>query len=184
VRSNLSAKRDILAERIAQIREWKESTSITSGIAFTPDEAVEATKDFKGFIIDAEFALNPFGIAGSAEITKQLPKLGIKIHTEVYEKDQYEWYTPSKVKNTMWIYFITSMQKCGGLKDAKVEGKTDEEKMKTFAASLIGMNFRWLERMNLEGVAQPIKRILLPEEYLGRVEVPKVTKVETEEVVL
>jgi len=122
-------------------------------------------------------------MSGRADI-EQRAQLCVQIRTEAYERDQYEWFAPSKVKLTKWYYFLDAMNKTGGLKDTISSGKDAAEKMKNFAKSLIGMNFRWLERMNLEAVATPIKRLLLPEEYLGKVEVQKTEEIETEEVVL
>lgn len=120
-------------------------------------------------------------MTGRADI-EQRAQLCIQIRTEAYEKDQYEWFAPSKVKLTKWIYFLEALNKTGALKVTNSSGKTAADKMKNFAKSLIGMNFRWLERMNLEAVATPIKRLLLPEEYLGKVEVQKAEEIETEEV--
>jgi len=154
------------------------------GIVFTPDEAVEATKDFEGYIVDAEYGMNPLGMSGRPDI-EQRAQLCIQIRTEAYEKDQYEWFAPSKVKLTKWHYFLLGMNGTGALKDTNSEGKTADEKMANFAKSLIGMNFRWLERMNLESAGStPLKRLLLPETYLGKVEVVKAEEIESEEVVL
>ena len=152
-------------------------------IVFAPDEAVEATKDFVGHIVDAEYGLSPLGMSGRGDI-EQRPQLCIQIRTEAYEKDQYEWFAPSKVLLTKWIYFIQALDTTGALKETNSSGKNSAEKMKNFSKSLVGMNFRWLERMNLEAVATPIKRLLLPEEYLGRIEVQKTEEIESEDVVI
>lgn len=152
------------------------------GIVFTPEEAVEATKDFVGHIVDAEYGMNPLGHTGRADI-EQRAQLCIQIRTETYEKDQLEWFAPSKVILTKWIYFITALRNTGALKDTSSEGKTAEEKMANFAKSLIGMNFRWLERTKLESAGStPLSRLLLPEEYFGKVEVVKAEEIESEEV--
>ncbi len=145
--------------------------------------------------------MSPLGMEGRADI-EQRAQLCIQIRTEAYERDQYEldladldpiafgwsgykWFAPSKVKLTKWLYFLEAMNKTGALKDTVSTGKNAAEKMKNFAKSLIGMNFRWLERMNLESAGStPLKRLLLPEEYLGKVEVQKTEEIETEEVVL
>ena len=154
------------------------------GIVFTPGEAVEATKDFEGYICDAEYGMNPLGMTGRPDI-EQRAQLCIQIRTEAYEKDQYEWFAPSKVQLTKWHYFLVAMDKSGGLKETNSDGKTAEEKMSNFAKSLIGMNFRWLERTKLESAGStPLKRLLLPEEYLGKVEVVKAEEIESEEVKL
>lgn len=153
------------------------------GIVFSPEDAVEATKDFEGYIIDAEYGMNPLGMTGRDDI-EQRAQLCIQIRTEAYEKDQFEWFAPSKVKLTKWFHFLEAMKKTGALKETESGGKTAQEKMGNFAKSLIGMNFRWLERMNVEAVATPIKRLLLPEGYLGKVEVQKIEPIETKEVTL
>lgn len=123
-------------------------------------------------------------MTGRADI-EQRAQLAIQIRTEAYEKDQYEWYAPSKVKLTKWYYFLVAMNANGALKETDSKGKTAQEKMTNFAKSLIGMNFRWLERANLESAGStPLKRLLLPETYLGKVEVQKAEEIETEEVSL
>ncbi len=154
------------------------------GIVFTPEEAVEATKDFEGYIVDAEYGMNPLGHTGRPDI-EQREQLCIQIRTETYEKDQLEWFAPSKVKLTKWHYFLLGLNKTGALKDTDSAGKTAQKKMANFAKSLIGMNFRWLERMNLESAGStPLKRLLLPETYLGKVEVVKAEEIESEDVTL
>jgi len=152
-------------------------------VAFLPEEAVQATKDFVGYIVDCEYGMSPLGMTGRADIQAS-PQLAVQIRTEAYERDQYEWYRPSKVKLTKWIYFIEALARTGALKDTVSSGKNVAEKLKNFAKSLVGMNFRWLEKMNMEGVVRPIERLLLPEEYLGKVEVQKAEEIETEDVVL
>lgn len=109
----------------------------------------------------------------------------IQIRTEAYEKDQLEWFAPSKVKLTKWHYFLVALNKTGALKDTDSSGDSVAAKMKNFAESLVGMNFRWLERSKLESAGStPLSRLLLPEEYIGKVEVVKPEKIETEDVVL
>ena len=156
---------------------------IAESIAFTPEEMVEATKDFVGVIVNAEYGTSPLGMVGRADIEARA-QLAIQISTPTYEKTQYEWFAPSKVILTKWSYFIGALNKCGALKITNTAGATADEKMKNFAASLIGLKFRWLERMKLEGAARPIERLLLPEEYLGKEEVVKPQKIETEDVVI
>lgn len=127
--------------------------------------------------------MNPLGMSGRADI-EQRPQLAVRIRTETYEKDQFEWYAPSKVRLTKWFYLLEALQKTGALKLINTAGRTAEEKLKSFADSLVGLKFRWLERMNLEAVATPIKRLLLPEEYLGKEEIEKPEPIETEDVVI
>ncbi|MHA3965038.1 MAG: hypothetical protein AM325_016035 [Candidatus Thorarchaeota archaeon SMTZ1-45] len=153
-------------------------------VAFSPDQGVDATKDFNGYIVDAEYGLDPLGMVGKAEFQKR-PQLAIQIRTEAYEKDQYEWYAPTRVNKTKWMYFIDAMNKCGALKETDSSGKNTDEKMASFAKSLVGMNFRWLEQGNLESAGQQdIKRLLLPDTYFGKVEIEEPIKVESEEVTL
>lgn len=133
--------------------------------------------------MNAEYGTSPLGMVGRADIEARA-QLCVQIQTPTYEKPQYEWFAPSKVKLTKWIYFIEALSKCGALKITNTTGTTADEKVKNFAASLIGLKFRWLERMKLEGVARPIDRLLLPEEYLGKEEVVKPQKIETEDVVI
>ena len=145
---------------------------------------MEATKDFEGYIYDAEYGMNPLGMTGRADI-EQRKQLCIQIRTETYEKDQFEWFAPSNVQLTKWHYFLTGMRKTGALKDTESSGKTPDEKMANFAKSLIGMNFRWLERTKLESAGStPLSRLLLPEEYLGKVEVVKAEEIESEQIKL
>lgn len=126
----------------------------------------------------------PLGMTGRADI-EQRAQLCIQIRTEHYELDQYEWFAPSKVRLTKWHYFLEALNKTGALKDTISKGKTAQVKMANFAKSLIGMNFRWLERMNLESAgSEPLKRLLLPEVYIGKVEVQEPTEIESEEVSL
>lgn len=153
-------------------------------IAFSPDQGVDATKDFVGYIADAEYGIDPLGMVGKAEFEKRA-QLAIQIRTEAYEKDQYEWYAPTKVNKTKWMYYIDALNKCGALKETDSSGKNVDEKMANFAKSLVGMNFQWLEKGNLEGAGQQdIKRLLLPEQYLGKVEIEEPVKIETEEVTI
>lgn len=183
-----------------------------SKVVFKPDELKDATKDFEGQVIDAEYGENPFGFEGREDIERRA-QLAIKIRTEEYEKEQFEWYPPSDKKLTKsaqavvtpkgvvkrvclneggntdgvgwadWAYFIKAMQKCGALKDTVVKGKTDDERMTSFAKSLIGMNFRFVEYTNLPCIVQDkTLRIILPEEYKGRTAVEETGEVRSEEV--
>lgn len=71
-----------------------------SSIAFKTEEFGEALKDFVGQIVDVDYALEPFGMKGAPEITRKTKVLAIQIRTPEYDKDQYEWYPPSRVKKT------------------------------------------------------------------------------------
>ena len=153
-------------------------------IAFTPDEGVDATKDFVGYIVDAEYGEDPLGMMGKVEFERRA-QLAIQIRTDEYEKDQYEWYAPSKVNKTKWMYLLGAMNTCGALKETDSSGKNAAEKMASFAKSIVGMNFRWLEHGNLESAGQnPIARLLLPSEYLGKVEIEEPVEIESEEVTI
>ena len=151
-------------------------------IAFSPDELTEATKDFVGVVVDADYGETPLGMVGRPDIQRR-PQLCIQIETEEYEKPQYEWYPPSNKKRTKWAYFIEALAKTGALREIDASGKTVEERMKNFARSLVGMKFRFVEHAKLEGIARPIERLILPEEYFGREEV-KEKKVKVEKVTL
>ena len=69
-------------------------------IAFKQEEFGEALKDFIGQIVDTEYSLTPFGFKGAPEIKRAGKVLAIMIRTGTYEKEQFEWYPPSRVKKT------------------------------------------------------------------------------------
>jgi len=71
-----------------------------SRIAFKPEEATDALKEFTGQIVATDFSEKPFGMEGAPDIKRTGKVLAIQIRTEAYEKPQYEWYPPSKVKKT------------------------------------------------------------------------------------
>ena len=73
---------------------------MSSGIAFKTEEFGEALKDFVGQIVATDYALEPFGMKGAPEIKRKGKVLCIQIRTDAYEKDQFEWYPPSRVKKT------------------------------------------------------------------------------------
>jgi len=153
-------------------------------IAFSPDKLVEAKKDFRGTIVDAEYGVEPFGLKGRPDIARR-EQLAIKIRTDAYEKDQYEWYPPSDKKLTKWAYFIEALAQCGALKDIVVKGETDEERMQSFARSLIGMEFRFVEKTGLQSIARGKElEIILPVEYYGKKEVSPVKEIREESVEL
>lgn len=158
--------------------------SATGGIVFTPDKLVEAKKDFRGVIIDAEYALEPFGFKGAPGIERRT-QLAIKIRTDVYEKDQLEWFPPSDKKMTKWAYLIEALAETGAMKDVVVKGESDEERMQSFTKSLIGMEFRWLEKTGLPSIAKGKElELLIPVEYYGKKEVSPVTEIKEESVEL
>jgi len=155
-----------------------------SEVAFSPDELKDAVKDFVGTIVDADYGIEPLGIKGRADI-KRREQLCIQIRTDAYEKDQFEWVAPSNKKKTKWAYFIEALAKTGALRDIEISGDTDEERMKSFANSLIGMKFRWMQIQGLESIAKGREiEMLLPEEYYGREEVSPVTEIAEEEIEL
>jgi len=153
-----------------------------SGIAFKTEEFGEALKDFEGQIVAVDYAEEPFGMKGAPGITRAGKVLCVQVRTEVYEKPQYEWYRkrlalflhnpPSRVKKTKWAYLIEALNEVGAMKDVSMGGKTDDERMKSFAQSLLGMRFRFQE-LECESLVKesgvPKKfNIMLPVEYLGR----------------
>lgn len=157
---------------------------MSSGIAFSPDKLVDAKRDFKGFIVDAEYGLEPFGFKGKAEFESK-EQLAIKIRTEAYEKDQIGWFPPSDKRLTKWSYLIEALAETGALRDMVVKGETDEERMQSFAKSLIGMDFHWVEKMGLPCIAKgKTLDIILPTEYYGRKDVSPVTEIKEESVEL
>lgn len=157
---------------------------MSSGVVFTPDKLVDAKKDFRGYIVDAEYALEPFGFKGAPGIERR-EQLAIKVRTDVYEKDQMEWYPPSDKKLTKWAYFLEAMAGCGALRDVVVKGETDEERMQSFTKSLIGMEFRWMEKTGLPSIAKNRElELLVPVEYYGKKEISPVREIKEEQVEL
>ncbi|MCD6148437.1 hypothetical protein J7J18_03635 [bacterium] len=155
-----------------------------SSIAFKPEELKEAKKDFVGQIVAAEYGEAPLGMEGRPDIPRR-KQLAIQIRTDEYEKDQFEWYPPSDKKLTKWAYFIEALAKTGALKDIRIEGSTDDERMQSFAKSLVGMKFRFVEYTDLPVIVKgKTIECILPEEYYGKSEVPKETEVKTEKVEL
>jgi len=153
-------------------------------VAFAPDKLVNAVKDFRGVIVDAQYGLEPFGFKGKVGIERR-EQLAIKIRTDAYEKEQIEWFPPSDKKLTKWAYMIEALASNGALRDVVVKGETNEERMQSFAKSLVGMEFRWLERTGLDSIAKGKKiDLLVPVEYYGRKEISPVTEIKEEEVKL
>lgn len=141
-------------------------------IAFREEEFGEALKDFIGQIIATDYAEEPFDMKGAPGITRKGKVLCIKIGTDAYDKDQFEWYPPSNVKKTKWNYFIEALNTTGAMKDISIAGKTEDERMKSFAQSLLGMKFRLQEQeceslVKEKGVTKRFN-IMLPVEYLGK----------------
>jgi hypothetical protein len=144
-----------------------------SGIAFKPEEATEALKEYVGQIVATDYSEEPFGFKGAPDIKRKGKVLGIKIRTEEYEKEQFEWYPPSKVKKTKWIYFIEALNQVGAMKDVSIAGTNDDERMQSFARSLLGMTFKWEERecesmVKVRGGGVKKFDVSLPVEYLGK----------------
>jgi hypothetical protein len=153
-----------------------------SGIAFKPDEAREALKEYEGQVIETDFSEKPFGFEGAPEIKRQGKVLGLKIQTTVYDKPQFEWYPPSMVKKTKWLYFIEALVETGAMKDINPAGATDEERMKNFGQSLLGMKFKWEEQeheslVRIKGGEQKKFSVLLPVAYLGKSAIEKTPEV-------
>ncbi len=143
-----------------------------SEIAFRPEEFGEALKDFEGQIVAVDYADEPFGMKGAPGIQRTGKVLCTRIRTDAYEKDQYEWYPPSRVKKTKWAYFIEALNETGAMKDIVTSGSTPDEQVESFARSLLGMKFRYQEQQ-VESLVQeqgaPKKfNLLVPVEYLGR----------------
>ena len=141
-------------------------------IAFKPEEARDALKEYTGQIIATDYAEEPFGMKGSADIKRTGKVLALQIKADVYEKAQYEWYPPSKVKQTKWLFFIEALVQTNAMKDVNPSGATDEERMKNFANSLLGMKFKWEEQEHeslvmVKGLPKKFS-VLLPVEYLGK----------------
>lgn len=152
-----------------------------SKIAFTPEEGVEATKEFVGQVIATDYAEEPFGIKGNPAIQRKGKVFAVQIRTDQYEKEQLEWYVPTTVKKTKWLYLIEALHGLGAWKDMTLVGMTNDERMLSFARSMLGMKFRWMEvvkeslvRERAEtftpGVNAGFRKfsVLLPVEYLGK----------------
>lgn len=144
-----------------------------SSIAFKTEEFGEALKDFVGQIVATDYALEPFGMKGAPDISRKEKVLAIQIQTEAYDKPQYEWYPPTRVKKTKWQYLIEALNQVGAMKDISIAGANDEERMKSFAQSLLGMTFRFQEQecesmVKLKGGGQKKFNLIIPVEYLGK----------------
>lgn len=142
-------------------------------IAFKPEEAIDATKEFTGQIVGVDYSEEPFGMKGAADIQRRGKVLGVMIQTEAYSKPQYEWYPPSKVKKTKWVYFIEALYTTGAIKDITIAGKTDDERVNSLAKSLLGMNFKFMDvvkdsLVREKGGAAKTFGLTLPVEYHGK----------------
>lgn len=89
-----------------------------------------------------------------------------------------------------WAYFLEAMVKVGAMKDIELKGTTDEERLNSFADSLVGMEFNF-KQYDLEIVVKdketgkPRKiECLLPTEYFGKKEVGPISEIRTEEITL
>lgn len=150
-------------------------------VAFKPEDATDALKEFVGQIVDVDYAEEPFGFKGAPDIQRRGKVLCVKVRTEAYEKDQMEWYPPSKVKKTKWLYLIEALTDNGAIKDVSTAGQTDDERINAFAKSLMGMVFRFEERQ-VESLVQEDGKfkkfsLLLPVEYLGKKPIEEVGQV-------
>lgn len=151
-------------------------------IAFSPEEFKDVSKDFTGTIVDADYGLEPLGIKGKPGIERR-PQLCVKIDTPDYEKPQYEWYAPSSRKKTKYAYFVEALAETGALRDTDTSGETDEERMKNFVKSLIGMKFHWVQ-VEVDIIGGRKTTVIIPDEYLGREEVEPIKEIKIEEVEL
>lgn len=153
-------------------------------VVFSPDKLLDAKRDFRGTVVDAEYGFEPFGFKGKEGLVRR-EQMAVKIRTDVYEKDQMEWYPPSDKKLTKWSYLIEALADTGALRDIVVKGETDEERIQSFAKSLIGMEFRWMEKMSLPSIAKGKEvDLLVPVEYYGKKEVSPITEIKEEQVTL
>lgn len=84
-----------------------------SKIAFKPEEATDALKEYGGQIVATDYSEEPFGMKGAPDIKRTGKVLAIQIKTDAYEKLQYEWYPPSRVKKTK-AGIVISFQAWGG----------------------------------------------------------------------
>jgi hypothetical protein len=158
-------------------------------IAFKPEEATDALKEYTGQIVATDYSEKPFDFKGAPEITRKGKVLGVQIRTAQYEKPQYEWYPPSKVKKTKWLFFIEALNQVGAMKDISTAGANDEERMTSISKSLLGMVFRWEERVEESlvkergvGAGQKKFSVLLPVEYLGKKPIEKQPEVRSAEI--
>jgi len=137
-------------------------------VVFKPEELAEVKKEFRGVVRSASYEENPrFGGM----------QLHVVISTEAYEKDQHEWYPPSNRRLTKWAYLLEALAANGALREIPVKGETDEERIKSFAAGLVGMEFDWEERL-VPTIAGRDVEVLLPVDYHGRKPIPAKPRVE------
>jgi hypothetical protein len=153
-----------------------------SKIAFKPDEATDSLKEYTGQIVATDYSEEPFGMKGAPDIKRTGKVLAIQIKTDAYEKLQYEWYPPSRVKKTKWLFFVEALNTTGAMRDISIAGKDDEERMQSLAKSLLGMTFRF-EEQEFESMVREkggkFKRfsVLVPVEYLGKKPIEPVPEV-------
>jgi len=144
-------------------------------VIFNPQEARESLKEFDGQVIEIDYSLTPFNLSTNESITNKKPQLCLKIQTDIYEKPQYIWLPPSAVKQTKWVEFLSALAATGALAQIKVEGNTDEEKIKNFGQQLIGMKFHLLEKeftsLVKENNEQKKFSLLVPTTYFGKLPV-------------
>lgn len=137
-------------------------------IAFKTSELKNATKDFRGVIVKAEYLENQ-RFSGK--------QLHIEIKTDEYDLNQHEWYAPSDKAGTKWAHFIEALEKSGAMKDCVFEGTDEEEAMQNFAKGLLGMSCRFVEYTDLpslaknRGTGKYVITAIVPTEYYGKEEV-------------
>ena len=135
-------------------------------VAFRIEEFREVKKAFRGTVIDVDYGETPFGMTGRPDIPRR-SQLCIMIASPDYTKPQYEWYVPSNKKKTKWAYLIEGLQMSGAMNDMVIIGDTPEEKIRSFADNLVGMEFDWEER-EVEILAGRTTDCLIPVIYYGR----------------
>ena len=149
---------------------------MTEDSIFDVSKAVETTKEFRGVIVRAEYGETVLGFEGKPEFGGR-KQLGIEISTQEYEKPPYEWYATPVTrmrKSTKWFYFMQALTAAGILRELNLQGKSNDEQLTNFAASLVGIDAFWVEKANLQGIVRPIDRLLMPEKYFGRVDVSQI----------
>lgn len=144
------------------------------GVAFLPEHLRDVKKEFTGVIIRVDYGERPFGFTGRPDIAAR-KQLCIQIASEQYAKPQYEWYVPTYKKGTKWGYFIMALAETGAIRDVVIKGENDEERIRNFAESLIGMKFDW-EEQQVEVLAGKKVECLIPVRYYGKVSKEDVEK--------
>lgn len=147
------------------------------GVVFNPTEARDAVKEYDAQVIGAEYSEQPFGMAGAANIQRQGKVLCLKLKSSLYEKDQFEWFPPSAIKQTKWVELLNALAVTGALAQTQSSGANDDERITNFGKSLIGMKFHWEEKefqslVKEKGSTEGKKfTCLVPTKFYGKVAV-------------